>query len=199
MTTMARSGDASGQDVSAHRVSAVTIHGLRDKNRSIAAAPRPPRTDLGVPVAFGYLRVPPSLPRVVGAERVRTLAAVAHRCGWVLGETFVDDEPDRPLLAYRHLRAATLAAVRDHSAPVAVLVVSETEFADAGQEADALRADPERVTGIPVVVTSALRLPDDDPQLQDHPPGWDELITAEGPRTGESGPGGVDPSPRRAR
>src|SRR3954453_2987123 len=46
--------------------------------------PRPPRSELGVPVAFGYVRVPPSWPSVVGAERVRTLEAAAHRCGWVL-------------------------------------------------------------------------------------------------------------------
>jgi hypothetical protein len=157
--------------------------------------PRPPRSELGVPVTFGYVRIPASWPAVAGMERIRTLEAVARRCGWVLGEAFVEDEPDRPLLAYRHLRAA----VRDDSAPVAVLVVSETEFADAVEESRALRTDLERVTGVPVVITSILRLPDESPPVTGRAPGWAELIVTEAPGLIEADTGGAGPPPRRAR
>jgi hypothetical protein len=114
--------------------------------------------------------MPPTWPPESSGRWVQALESEAARWGWILGETFIEDEPARPLLAYRHLRASTLAALREPRAPIAVMVSSSSEFADAPSQADGLRAEFERTTGIPVVVASSP--PSDGSQDASFPGVW---------------------------
>jgi hypothetical protein len=120
------------------------------------------------PVALGYVRVPIGAPPGTALARSVLVAGLAAGRGWTVAELFVEDDTERPLLAFTSL----LVAARMYR-PVAVLLSGPSDLGSTPAGALAMRARIEREICVPVLVASTPASTPAPPPVSEHSaPRW---------------------------